>query len=311
MNAIVDQALNLWGMAGAKYHLAAARENQVFQVTTDNNTFAFRLHRQHYRTDVALWSELKWMEAADKGGIRVPAPIPSISGEFLQIIDGIQVDVLTWLSGSTVGELLNRSDRSDLFFGIGREMARLHQVSDAWNPPKGFDRCAWNRDGLLGEAPLWGRFWDSPALSLEDRQLFRDLRESATADLAELECNLDYGLIHADLVSANIMVDGEQLKLIDFDDGGFGFRLFDIATALLKHRGEDNYPTLQAALIDGYTSVRAIELAALDLFLTLRAATYVGWNITRMYEDGAEERSDRFISTTRQLAQDYLAERTC
>jgi len=95
--------------------------------------------------------------------------------------------------------------------------------------------------------------------------------------------------------------------LIDFDDGGFGFRLFDIATALLKHRHAPDYLELQASLINGYTSVRTIDLTALDLFMALRAATYVGWNITRMNEDGATGRNARFITTAKRLAAAYLA----
>ena len=33
-----------------------------------------------------------------------------------------------------------------------------------------------------------------------------------------------------DLVRENVMVDGDKLQLIDFDDGGFGFNLYDLAT---------------------------------------------------------------------------------
>jgi Ser/Thr protein kinase RdoA (MazF antagonist) len=96
------------------------------------------------------------------------------------------------------------------------------------------------------------------------------------------------------------------LYLIDFDDGGFGFRLFDIATALLKFIDEPDFMKLKEALITGYKTVRPIDIAALDLFMVSRAATYVGWNISRLSEDGAVERNARFIATTRSLAQSFL-----
>lgn len=306
MNRVVTEALALWGMTGAKVDLIAARENQVYRVDHGGACYALRLHRRGYRTNAELRSELQWMDAAAQGGIVVPAPIFSTSGAFLHVVQDVQVDVLTWLSGKPLGEVLNVSDRPALFRNLGREMARLHEISDTWLRPDGFVRCKWDREGLLGETPLWDRFWDNPGLTADDRALFAELRSTANTALMRMEGSLDCGLIHADLVSANVMVNDNRVALIDFDDGGFGFRLFDIATALLKHMSEADFPALQAALIDGYRSIRAIDTAPLDLFLVLRAATYVGWNITRMDEDGAEGRNERFINMTRQLASGYL-----
>ena len=54
--------------------------------------------------------------------------------------------------------------------------------------------------------------------------------------------------------------------MIDFDDGGFGFRLFDIATALIKHRVEPDFTDLRAALIEGYHSQRTLDVGALEFF---------------------------------------------
>ena len=307
MNAVVERALDLWGLHGASYSLVAARENAVFKITSGTKSYALRLHRSGYRTDAELRSELQWMKAASEGGIKVPAPIPSTSHALFHVVDGVQVDVLTWLSGSTMDQTLSgHANRADLFERLGKDMARLHAVSDAWPQPDGFTRCSWDRDGLLGQAPLWDCFWDNPGLALDDRSLFIAMRDKARVELASLEATLDYGLIHADLVAANVMVDGDALQIIDFDDGGFGFRLFDIATALLKHLDAPDYLALRAALIKGYTSVRLINLSALDLFMMLRAATYVGWNITRMDEDGGTDRNARFIDTTKRLALAYL-----
>lgn len=308
----IKKALSLWGFGGSDCQLVAERENRVFRVDHQGQVYALRLHRPGYRTDAELWSELELMAALAKGGLYVPAPIASASGKFLHVLDGIQIDVLTWLSGAPVGKsgtTLELDDRAGLFRGIGREMARMHVLTDAWTPPEGFTRCAWDRAGLVGEKPVWDRFWDNPTLSDEIRTLFLKVRNVAVQELQRLEPNLDYGLIHADLVRENVLVDGDKLQLIDFDDSGYGFRLFDLATTLLKNIDEPDYPELRAALIEGYRSVRDIDTTALDLFLLLRSATYVGWVITRMEEEGSEIRNERFKHNTRKLAQAYLAGR--
>ena len=50
-----------------------------------------------------------------------------------------------------------------------------------------------------------------------------------------------------------------------------------------------------------------LTLARWIFFILLRATTYVGWNITRMNEDGAAAgRNARFIETTKRLATAYL-----
>lgn len=306
---IVKQALALWDMEDAAHRLVAARENAVYEVVLGGRRAALRLHRLGYRTDAELQSELDWMAAIAAGGLSTPAPVPTAQGDLLRHIGDRQVDMLTWLDGDVLADVLaaaNSAERRRLFRQLGADMARLHIISDAWTPPDGFVRAAWDRGGLLGEAPLWDRFWENPACEAADRALFSAFRRQALDRLADIGPTLDYGLIHADLVAANVLVDGDTLRLIDYDDGGYGFRLFDIATALLKHRMAADYAALQDALIEGYQGVRPLDLAELNLFLALRAATYVGWNIARAEESGSAARNDRFLPDLRVQARIWM-----
>ncbi len=298
MSRIVEQALGLWGLEGARFDLVAQRENRVFRVYHSGGTVAMRLHRPGLRRDSELRSELQWMEAVGNGGVDVPRPLPALDGTFVQSLSGVQVDVLTWLDGAPIGATntgLTVANRASVFHAIGHGMARLHAISDAWRPPQDFDRRSWNTEGLVGEFPVWDRFWDNPTLDEKSRTAMLWLRDSARRTLTQIGGTLDYGLIHADLVRENVILNGDKVQFIDFDDGGFGFRLFDLATTLVKNLREPDYNDLKASLIAGYTSVRPIDLEALDLFIALRAATYVGWIITRMDEDDADERNKHLI----------------
>ena len=313
MNSTVEKALKLWGMEMADVRLAAARENRVYHVELNGNAFALRLHRQNLREDRELWSELQWMNAVARRGVHVPTPIGSLTGEFLHRVDGVQVDMLTWLAGTpfgATGTALQFADRAATFRKLGIEMANLHKASDDWPLPEGFFRQSWDRPGLLGDDPLWGRFWENPSLSERDRELMASVRDIGRAELQSIEADLDYGLIHADLVRENVIIDGNRLHFIDFDDGGFGFRLFDLATALIKNLDEPDYPVLKAALLEGYLAVREMDVTHLDLFILLRSATYVGWIIPRMEEEGAQTRNARFMDTARKLAREYLGKQS-
>ncbi|WP_164660087.1 phosphotransferase enzyme family protein [Tropicibacter sp. Alg240-R139] len=309
MSEVVQQALGLWGFEDAQVTLIATRENHVYRVDFGAESYALRLHRQGLHSDAALHSELRWLAAIGKGGVGVPTPIAAKDGRYLQIVEGAQVDVLTWLPGRPLGATgasIDHPDRAGAFRAIGREMVRLHRISDAWTPPADFTRWSWNRDGLLGRTPLWDRFWENPTLNRKDRQLFDRFREAACRDLELLQPELDYGLIHADLVRENVMVDGAQVRFIDFDDAGFGFRLFDVATTLIKNLDEPDYRDLKSALLSGYRAERPIDTKPLDLFMALRAATYVGWISSRLDEDGGHARNIRFIETAKTVLTYYL-----
>lgn len=305
----VAETLALWGLEGAACRLVAGRENRVFRVEAPWGAAALRLRRPGYRSDAELASELDWMAAMRAAGLSVPRPIAARSGRLLEWVGEHRVDLLDWMPGRPLGEgpaPLALPDAPGVFARLGEAMARLHAACDAWRPPAGFVRVRWDADGLLGEAPLWGRFWENPTLSKQQRAYFLLFRDAARAELSRIGDGLDHGLIHADPVRENVLLDGDRLHLIDFDDGGWGFRLFDIATALLKHRHEPDYLELTTALLAGYRRVREIETGPLSLFFALRAVTYLGWIVPRLGEEGGAQRNGRFIADAEAMCRRWL-----
>ena len=142
-------------------------------------------------------------------------------------------------------------------------------------------------------------------LPAEDRAYLTALREALAARLAAIAPGLDYGLIHADIVRENIFVRKDAVAFIDFDDCGFGFRLFDLATTLLRNRREPSYPALREALLSGYAAARPqarAELEHLPLFLLLRALTYIGWAAGRPDLPDNAGRLQRYVADARSLA---------
>lgn len=144
----------------------------------------------------------------------------------------------------------------------------------------------------------------------DEREILIILRDKARSELEFLRAaGADFGLIHADLVRENVLISGNAISMIDFDDAGFGFRMLDIATALFKNRDEANFVELQRTLIDGYLEVRPVlrtEIDTLPLFMALRALTFMGWAEQRKDEPGMDVRLDRYKADALSLAADYL-----
>ncbi|MBL0373251.1 phosphotransferase [Rhizobium sp. KVB221] len=315
LKARARKALACWALSEQEPKLLKYRENAVFRVELPNGEgAALRLHRPGYHSEAALRSELLWMDDLRNNGLDVPRPIPAADGSLLVALDRSNeqyADLIGWVDGQQIGEsgkLLEHTadELARIYRLVGASMAEMHNISDRWSPPASFTRSAWDRQGLLGESPLWGRFWDCPGLSTEDRTLLAGLRIELQQRMDALSADLDYGLIHADLVRENVLVNGDRVALIDFDDSGYGYRLFEIATALLRNRREPHYPLIVSSLIEGYRSKRSLSdatLANLPLFLLLRSLTYIGWAGERSELPDAGDRLARYIRDTRELAQ--------
>ncbi|PSJ60921.1 phosphotransferase enzyme family protein [Pseudaminobacter soli (ex Li et al. 2025)] len=320
LGARACEALAHWGLAGQQPELLKYRENAVFRIALANGEpAALRIHRPGYHDEAALVSELRWMTALREGGLAVPSSVPAADGHVLVHLpatggfDAQHADIVTWMHGSPLGQsgtpLTHEPDTQfAIFFAIGAAMAEMHNLTDSWSLPDGFSRAAWDADGLLGERPLWGRFWDCAGLSAEHRSALTDLRTRLRNLLGNIPAEyLDYGLIHADLVRENMLIDGNSVGFIDFDDAGFGYRMFDIATALLKNRIEPHYKQLETALVAGYRSKRDLSDAALctlPLFLTLRSVTYIGWLAERPEFPNAAARLARYADEALRLAEE-------
>lgn len=303
----VAAALAAWALADCPATLVAARENRVFLVETPAGPLALRLHRPGLRGPEELAAELAWMSALAAGGLELPVPVPTRAGGLVHMDGDAPASLLGWVEGETMGRdgALAPWVEPRHYAALGAAMARMHAVSDAWVPPAGFSRPSWDVEGLVGDRPLWGRFWESPLLGPDEARLLGAARDFARDRLAALQ-NADFGLIHADLVPENVMFTGQDPVLIDFDDSGFGWRLFDLATTLNRCLRADDPVPLEAALIEGYRSVRPVDLGALPLFRALRAFTYVGWGISRAGEPGTEIRARRHIALACRMAQALL-----
>lgn len=317
--ALAESALASWDGEFSDLSLIKYRENAVFSVVRNGTTrFALRVHRLDYHTDASLRSELQWVRYLASAGIGVPEIIPAASGdEFaLATAPGLsrprQADMLGWLEGGPIGSVeegLNGTaeEQAALYFEVGALAARLHQHTSVWTLPQQFSRHAWDHDGFIGAEPFWGRFWELDGISPEHLATIQRAVEQCRAELLAYGITKDnYGLIHADFVPENIIQADGKLFLIDFDDCGFGWHMFELATALYFHLEAENYKQIRRAMIEGYRSVRTLDdrdLKMIEVFLFLRSTTYLGWVHTRSETETARELKPFFIDTTVRLAQ--------
>lgn len=325
LRALALASLPAWGIDCAELVLIKHRENAVFKVVTSaRGRYALRLHRSGYHSDQALRSELQWMAALQADGVDVPVLVPTAAGEPFVVAlspdtgEAVQIDLFEWIDGVQLGTSENglggnAGDIAHSYHTIGAIAARLHNHGSRWSVPEGFQRHAWDAQGLVGEQPFWGRFWELAQLSARQRALLLRARRAVAGELAAMaaapELAGGYGLIHADFAPENLLVADGRVRLLDFDDAGYGWHLFELATALYFIQHDPQFALARDSLVAGYRSLRPLPDAVLDklpVFMLARGFTYLGWVHTRQHSATARELAPALIALACGLAAQFM-----
>ena len=283
-------AMRSWGV-DTHPRLIKNRENAVFEsVAPDGARAALRLHRPGYQSDMSIRSELWWSEALVAAGMQVPLPYRTQKDDVLARVAGAGrvASLVSWTEGTPLGEgdvplAWAEVEQVRLHHALGAELARLHLASDAAELPVNFIRPTLDVEALLGEEPAWGRFWENPVLSRDEVALLQRAR-TTLREILDKHGPFDFGLIHADALRENVMVDRDAVRLIDFDDGVYGYRMYELGVAMSQNHAAPNRAALGAALLAGYRSARALPDNAETLlpgFTLLRGLASCGWVIGR------------------------------
>jgi Ser/Thr protein kinase RdoA (MazF antagonist) len=318
--AAARQALGAFGIAPRALTLAARSENITFKVEADGGeVYALRLHRPGYNTLAELNAERMWTAALSEAGFAVPVGLTTADGRHyapVTLSDGEvrQAGLTRWTEGEVLAKVIE-GEHLDLgaWFGrLGGIAAGLHAHSAAWRVPPGFTRRTLDADGLMGEAPSWGPFWEHAGFTPGEQALMAAARVKLHALLAALPRDPQHwGMIHADLHHGNLLIHGEALSVIDFDDAAWGWYLYDLAVALVHHQRRADFYELRAALLAGYRAHRPLsaeEEALLPLFLLARRLAVIGWLHQRPEIDAADYVAE-MKPLTLQLCEDFLIHR--
>ena len=310
-------ALPQFGLsARATATLCNVSENHTYRVEdpASGQVYALRVHRPGYRTAPQIEAELQWVDALrDHDAVDTCVPVPAPGGERVLSVDGHNVVLWEWLPGA---EPDPEGDAVlDGFRVLGAVSARMHAHARAWTRPSGFDRPAWDYVHTLGAAGHWGRWQDGLGMGREELALLGRLDEAIRRRLERYGQGDDrFGLVHADIRLANLLVDDGHVRVIDFDDCGFAWFMYDFATTVSFMEEHPRVPELQAAWLEGYRSVAPLDPddeAELDTFVMLRRLLLVAWiGSHHTFATEAAELGAGFTTGTCALAERYLSTHT-
>lgn len=296
----------------ARAELVRYGENTTYRISDGERSLALRLARPGYQTQASMESEIAWMSALREYGIDTPPAVAGIDGAIVQRVPQPAADALLavafeWVQGVPLPEV----EGLEAWTRLGEIMATVHEQARSWRTPAGFTRPRWDLDAVVGERPRWGNPIPQGVWPDADAAVILAARGAVRERLERVGTGPErFGLIHSDLGFENVLVqpDGNTV-LIDFDDSGPSWYLYEIASALYPYEGTPEFPARLEMVIAGYRKVRALsekDIEELPTFFMCRRLTTLGWIFTRPDTPHAHRQRERRLQTSPAAARRFL-----
>jgi len=262
--AQLEKILAHWAIPPVQSIESIYEGSRVFKINTAGRTFSLKdishapnLLRLEFTRDV--------LTHVAQAGLQVPVPLLTRAAECAVPLDGpyyLLTEFIPAGENPTAPEL-----QPELFFQVGRAIARLHQALATYSDSKVKGRT-WRQD-LAGQVPQWladlGEGLPEPQSAIVQRMA----RERGAATERALQ-GLPEQLIHRDCHPGNILVQGTNVVgFIDCDHICVAPRVFDLAYYAVHHlkwvtndaqatgRWLNNLPFL----MQGYQSISSLSPA--------------------------------------------------
>jgi len=290
-------------------------ENATYRVDdpATGRRFVLRVHRLGYHSHKAVMSELQWMTSLrEAGAINAPAVIPTTNGRWIVSTEepGSDEPRKSVMFEFVPGVEPSEDHLVESFEPLGEMTARMHAHTRRWPLPAGFTRHHWDYEAAFGPAPRWGRWQDAPGVGAAEHVVLQRVDDTLRCRLEKFGHGPDrYGLVHTDLRLANLIVDGATTTVIDFDDSGFSWYLYDLGGAL---GFLENHPELDGMIdswVRGYRHVLDLpdaEVQEIPTFVLYRRMTLLAWLGSHPNTDTAAEFGTGFTDETCVVAERYL-----
>lgn len=291
----------------------ALTENPTFRVqeASARDPLALRIYRPGGRPAEEIESELSWISAVRRDAeVFTPDVVPTEDGARVVKLDG-RTPIFAAAFELIPGHEADDTDLQRLMPRIAQATAHLHRHARDWKPPGGFRRPRWDVETTIGSSPHWGP-WQASVPDAGERAHLERLADTVLKRLRGFGSDASrFGLIHADLRVANLIVDGDSVAVIDFDDCGFSWYLYDLGATLTLYEDAPNVDELIASWVDSYRAIAPLsgqDEREIPTFLMLRRLMLTAYVGLRSDTELADElRRTGFNRASCELAEGYLA----
>lgn len=257
-------------------------ENRVFDIRLEispgfsnhNRNVIAKFYRPQRWSKLAILEEHEFLLSLKQEGIPAVAPLIQSHDSTLSEIDGMYIAFFPKVLGRMPQEFLQ-----DDLLKVGRLMARVHNV--------GARKSAPHRPSL--DSSYYGG-WDTldfleSWIAPEVKARYIEAAEDILYTIDDLFDPKEFIRIHGDCHKGNLLNNGQEFFLVDFDDFLNGPVIQDFW--MLLSGDEDKIEDEKHQIIDGYEELREFphhQWAWIPLLRGLRIISYAGW-IAKRWQD--------------------------
>lgn len=313
---LAEAAISRYALpSGIDATLINISENATFRLdhAATGQRWALRIHRVGYHSERGIASELAWLAGLREARCAlVPEPIPGRDGNLIQTVtsEGLlmprHVVLFAWEPGVEPA-----ADDIKGFELMGEAAARMHRHVQSWPRPSWFERHTWDFETSIGARPHWGRWRDGLGMRPEIEAAIAEATATVERRLATFGKDPSrFNLVHGDMRLANLLMHDGAVKVIDFDDCGFSWLLYDCATTVSFFEERPEVPDLLSAWVRGYrrvTPLTAEEEREIETFVLLRRILLIAWIGSHAETDLAQTMGVAYTEAALPMCERYLS----
>lgn len=315
LQVLAERAAKRYGLSSdCTLKLINVSENATYRVESGSGQkWALRVHRERYHSRTGIASELAWLSALrENAGVTTPTAVRGLDGEFIQTVavEGLanprNVVLFQWEDGAEPAQ----TDVAG-FELLGETAARMHAHVRKWQRPPWFERFSWDFETSLGSRPHWGDWKNGMGMTPEALAAITEAVALIKQRLENFGQSPDrFNLVHGDMRLANLLMDGPTVKVIDFDDCGFSWLLYDCATTVSFFEHAPEVPELLKAWVRGYRRIGTLSDAEeneIATFVMLRRLLLVAWIGSHSETELAKSMGVEYTASSIPLCEQYLS----
>lgn len=313
--SLAQQALKAYALTAAQLDWLAYTHHVVLHVRAAEGHFILRMSRESVLSGASIYGETQWLQFIQQhSALSVPVPVATLTGEHSTSLKMETETVHCVLFHYLEGEIFSAEALTPhQMYLSGQLLADLHQVSRAHPQQVAHlqpfrPRLDWQ--GLFGAGSVYDPGAGAALFTTAQEETFAQVAAQVRIVMDILaSATENTGIIHGDLLSKNILLNGNQLCALDFEYCGWGFYLYDMAPLLWQLRHRADYNLLEEALWAGYTanySLSETQHAHLETFIAARHLASCRWIAGNVNNPAVGAKATQIISERTSEMQHFL-----
>ena len=246
--------------------------NCVYRFQSQNKGYYLRMTHEQIRPVSELVAAIDFQEHLFKSKVPVCQAILSKNTLFIETIKQDKLSFLAHICLEVPGTIMHfDSQEKSVYKTWGQSLALLHKASQSYEPKELYFRT-------------WKDLWkETDDYAKQDTNQIQELHDQINTWFNKhVATPLNFGLTHGDHRPGNVLYDGHQIHIIDFDEPVYHWFMADIAKPFLDlcDKPYRDWKPLFEWYIEGYRSILPItdeDLQSINWFTQMKSLDIYLW----------------------------------